>query len=167
MRGEGAVRESVRRAIFSQVPGRAAKSLRRAGLAVTLSAAAWAATAADLAVLSDAALRPALNGLLANWSHETGHRVSVSYGAAEELRRKLATGERADLVLMPRAEFDDAQRQGIFHPTMRREFALGRVPTPASAYSAGVRSGSPSAGVAAMLLEHLAGPEGRAAFAAP
>ena len=63
--------------------------------------AAHAAKADDLVVLSAAAVRPALVQLPAMVEKSTGHRVSVSFGNAAAISKKVADGERVDLVILP------------------------------------------------------------------
>ena len=80
------------------------------GLALAMGGTA---IAAEIAVLSAGAMRSALPGLVADWSHETGHRVTVSYAAAGDIRKRLAAGERPDLLILPRENFADLERQAL------------------------------------------------------
>jgi molybdate transport system substrate-binding protein len=86
-------------------------SLRRGSVAVLSLLAATAATwspfaattahADDLAILSAAAVRPALIELPALFEKATGHRVTVSFGNATAINTKVVDGERVDVVILP------------------------------------------------------------------
>ncbi len=79
--------------------------MARSALLVTLAglllASAHAAKADDLVVLSAAAVRPALIQLPAMVEKASGHRVTVSFGNATAISKKVVDGERVDVVILP------------------------------------------------------------------
>ena len=62
---------------------------------------AHGAKADDLVVLSAAAVRPALIQLPAMVEKASGHRVTVSFGNATAISKKVTDGERVDVVILP------------------------------------------------------------------
>ena len=62
---------------------------------------AHAAKADDLVILSAAAVRPALIQLPAMVEKASGHRVTVSFGNATAISKKVVDGERVDVVILP------------------------------------------------------------------
>lgn len=95
---------------------------------LALLAALWIATplgAAELVVFSAGAVKPALSELAPAWEKASGHRLSVTYHTAGDLRRKLAAGERADLVILPLENFAALDKDGMTEAATRRD--LGAV----------------------------------------
>jgi len=72
-----------------------------AALAALLLVATSTAKADDLVILSAAAVRPALLQLPAMVEKATGHRLTVSFGNATAIAKKVADGERVDVVILP------------------------------------------------------------------
>src|SRR5262249_31766571 len=87
------------------------KSVLIAGLLAF--APALCARADDLAILSAAAVRPALIELPALFAKATGHRMTVTFGNAAAIEDKVTAGGPGDLGLPPltrRARETDARR---------------------------------------------------------
>ena len=68
---------------------------------IALSLLASPAVADDLVILSAAAVRPALIQLPAMVEKATGHRVTVSFGNATAISKKVIDGDRVDVVILP------------------------------------------------------------------
>ena len=60
-----------------------------------------AAQADDLAILSAAAVRPALVQLPPLFAKAGGHRVTIAFGNATAISTKVVDGERVDIVILP------------------------------------------------------------------
>jgi len=78
-----------------------------AGLAGLLFAVN-AAHAADVSVLSAGAVEPGLKPVLAAFERESGHRVTLSFATAPQIRERVASGAaQPDLVIAPSAVLDE------------------------------------------------------------
>jgi molybdate transport system substrate-binding protein len=76
--------------------------IARVGLAgVFLTLGLAAASAADIRVFTGGAPKEALLVITPDFERQTGHKVHFTYAVIAELQRKLAAGERPDMVLMP------------------------------------------------------------------
>jgi molybdate transport system substrate-binding protein len=80
-------------------------------------------SAAELAVLSGGAMKSGLGEAIAAWEKRTGHKVKATYAPAGEMLKRLAAGERYDVVIMPVENFDALERDGIVAPGGRRPLA--------------------------------------------
>jgi len=67
--------------------------------------------AAELRVLASIALNSALNELAPAYEKETGDKLSIGYGLAAELKKRVLGGETADVIILTRPMMDDLQRQ--------------------------------------------------------
>lgn len=83
------------------------------------------AQAAELVVFSAGAVKPALTELAPQWEKKTGHKLNVTYATAGDLRRKLASGEKADVVILPLENFAAVEKDGVTDAASRRD--LGAV----------------------------------------
>lgn len=92
--------------------------------------------AAELRVLSGGAPQESLAALVPDFEARTGHRLAVTFAVVTELQRRLAAGERADLVLLPVPVIDGLVAAG----TLRSE---GRATLAVLATSVIVRAGAP------------------------
>ena len=77
-------------------------------LALALAAAAPAAQAVELRVLSAGAVEPGMRPALAAFERASGHTVRIAFAAAPELRAALKAAPVADVVVAPKAVLDDA-----------------------------------------------------------
>jgi molybdate transport system substrate-binding protein len=66
-----------------------------------LIGAATSAGAADIRVMSGGAPQEALAVLTPEFEKQTGHKVNFTFAVITELRKRLAAGEKTDMVLMP------------------------------------------------------------------
>jgi molybdate transport system substrate-binding protein len=105
-------------------------------LILALSAAAPAALAADLKVMSTVALSATLDDLKPKFERETGHTLTIVYSVIADLKKRIQEGETADVMLLSRAALDDLQNQG--------KVAAGSIVNVASSSVAiAVRAGAP------------------------
>jgi molybdate transport system substrate-binding protein len=101
--------------------------------AVSLSTAA---VGAEVTVMSGGAVKSAFTEAAKAWERKTGNKVNATFAPAGELRRKIAAGESADVLIVPRenvAEFDTA---GALAGSSGRDLA-------GVAMGAAVRKGAP------------------------
>src|SRR4051812_6752582 len=97
-------------------------------------AASGTAMAVEVKVISGGAGKSAFTEAAAAWERETGHKVVAVFAPAGELRRKLAAGEIADVVILPRENVADAA--AALDPGARYDIA-------AVSMAAAVRAGAP------------------------
>jgi molybdate transport system substrate-binding protein len=81
------------------------------------------ARAAEVAVLSGGAMKSGLSDAIPAWEKRTGHKVKATYAPAGEILKRLAAGERYDVVIMPVENFDALERDGVVAPGGRRPLA--------------------------------------------
>ncbi len=93
--------------------------------AFTFACSSLATLAADLTVFSGGAAKSAVSELVPLWGKSTGNKVTITYAAAGDLRRKLAAGERADLLILPLENFAAVEKDGLTNVATRRD--LGAV----------------------------------------
>ncbi len=94
-------------------------------LGATLAVASTSAFAKDVVVFSAGAVKAALSVLAPVWETRSGDRLMITYAAAGDLRKKLAAGERADLLILPLENFAAVEQQGLTDAASRRD--LGSV----------------------------------------
>jgi len=100
--------------------------MKRNGFIAALAAAAsLQCAAAEVTVMSAGAVKAAFTEAAAAWERDTGHKVSVVFAAAGDLRRKIAAGEAADLLVIPAENLPDLERAGAIAAPSRRD--LGAV----------------------------------------
>jgi len=75
--------------------------------------------AAEIKVLSSNAVREAYSVLFPAFEKATGHRVQVVWGGTVDLKRRVADGEVADLVIIPAADVDGLIASGKLLPRGR------------------------------------------------
>jgi molybdate transport system substrate-binding protein len=83
------------------------------------------AGARELVVFSAGAVKPALAEIAPRWQAASGHTLRISYMTAGELRRHLAEGGRADVVILPLENFAAVEAAGLTRAATRRD--LGTV----------------------------------------
>lgn len=93
--------------------------------AVVLAVGAVGALAKDVVVLSAGAVKPALEELAPAFEKRSGHKLHVTYATAGDLRRLLAQGTHADIVILPLENFVAIEKDGVTLPITRR--SLGAV----------------------------------------
>jgi molybdate transport system substrate-binding protein len=82
-----------------------------------------AAQAADLKVLSAGAMRSAMTEIVASYEKSSGNKVGISYASAGSLRAMLAKGEVADVLILPKENFAEAENEGWVIPGSRADLA--------------------------------------------
>ena len=81
------------------------------------------ATAAEVAVLSGGAMKSGFVDAAAAWEKRSGNKVKVTYAPAGEMMKRLRSGERFDLVVIPAENFDALEADSIVAPGSRRPIA--------------------------------------------
>ena len=69
------------------------------------------ARAAELKVLASVALTSALGELAPMYEHATGDKLSIGYGLAADLKKRVLDGEAADVIILTRPMMDELQKQ--------------------------------------------------------
>jgi molybdate transport system substrate-binding protein len=117
---------------------------RRAALAaavecaflLALGAAAPAAHATEVKVMSTVALTPALDELTNKYENSSGNKLVIVYGTIADLKKRIEAGETADVMILSRPALDDLQAQG--------KVVRGSIANVGSSYVAiGIRAGTP------------------------
>ena len=72
--------------------------------------------AAELKVLASVALTSALDELTPLYEKATGDKLTIGYGLAAEIKKRILDGETADVVILPRPMMDDLQKQDKLAP---------------------------------------------------
>jgi molybdate transport system substrate-binding protein len=112
---------------------------------VAVVVALWASTggigagparADDVKVFGAGAVRAIVSELAQAFQQETGHTVTLSFGTVGVTRRKLASGEPVDVVIMTDVAVDDVAKQGAVVPGTRTDIAR-------TGMGVGVREGAP------------------------
>jgi molybdate transport system substrate-binding protein len=89
--------------------------IRRALILCTTAAVigpfATATHAAEVKVLTSVALTAALNELAPAFEKATGDKLTIVYGLAAEMRKRVLEGESADVILITRPMMDELQKQ--------------------------------------------------------
>ena len=90
-----------------------ARTALAAGFAITAAfAAASAARADDIKVVSTIGVKPALPELVAQFERGSGHKVSIVWGNAATLKSRYLEGEQADVAVLTAAAIDDLIKAG-------------------------------------------------------
>ena len=78
---------------------------------VGLASSEYTARAAELKVLASVALTSALSELTPVYEKATGDKLSIGYGLAADLKKRILDGETADVIILTRPMMDDLQKQ--------------------------------------------------------
>ncbi len=105
-------------------------------IAMSLGAFATPSHAADLVVLSAAAMKTAVLALPAGFTAATGDHIRFIFGTAGFIRDKAVGGEAFDLVIVPPAPLADLVKRGLVVDGSQRKLGLVRL-------GAAVRTGTP------------------------
>jgi molybdate transport system substrate-binding protein len=81
-------------------------------LALTLTQSGGATQAAEINVFSSAAPRGALRELSPDFERSTGHRLTIHYEFAADLKRRIEAGDPFDVAILPPGMADDLTRRG-------------------------------------------------------
>ena len=93
------------------------------------------AAGAEVVVMSAGAVKSAFNDAAAAWRKASGNTVKASFAPAGELKKRLAAGEAADILVIPVENLAALERDGIVVPGTRHD--LGAV-----SMAAAVRKGA-------------------------
>ena len=85
--------------------------------------AATAGGAAEVTVLSGGAVRSAFTAAAADWEKRTGNKVKATFAPAGEMQKRLAAGERFDIVVLPAENFAGVEKEGLVDPASKRPIA--------------------------------------------
>jgi len=66
----------------------------------------------ELKVLSAGAVKRGVAKIAAEFERESGNKVTIEFATAPEIRRRVAAGETADVIVAPPAVMDDIAKQG-------------------------------------------------------
>ncbi len=91
-------------------------------LSCAIASPAWAA---DIRVLSAGALEPGLTKIAEQFRRETGNRVRVQFGTAQQLERRLNSEDPADVLICAPGLMNDQLRRGKIE--VDGHFIIGRV----------------------------------------
>jgi molybdate transport system substrate-binding protein len=101
-----------------------------------LGAAAPAAHAAEVTVMSTVALTPTLGELTSKYESSSGNKLVIVYSTIAELKKRIEAGETADVMILSRPVLDELQTTG--------KVTQGSIVNVGSSYVAiGVRAGAP------------------------
>lgn len=82
-----------------------------------------AASAAEIKVIGSPGFREAYTDLLPGFEKSAPHRVTTVWGGVNEVAKRVADGEVADIVILPAAQIDDLIRRGKLVPETRVDVA--------------------------------------------
>lgn len=93
--------------------------------------------AAEIKVISGGAIEPGLEAVAAAFEKQSGHKVHVTFNTAPQIRKRVAEGERFDVVIAPPAVLDELAKAG-------KVSGEGHVPAGRVGVGITVRSGAPA-----------------------
>ena len=105
--------------------------------------AAPVAHADDLAILSAAAVRPGLIQLPPRFQKATGHRVTLAFGNATAISKKVTDGERVDIVILPPQQLKALIGHGHLSAEGRTDLGVVRLGVAARAGGPAMAVGTP------------------------
>jgi len=109
-------------------------------LALSAIVVGGAASAADIKVIGSPGFREAYTDLLPGFEKATGHHVTTVWGGVNEIAKRVADGEAADIVILPAAQIDELIGKGKLSPEMRVNVARSGV-------GVAIRAGAPKVDV--------------------
>ncbi len=105
-------------------------------LTASLVMLAGIANAAEIKVIGSPGFREAYNELVPAFEKASGHHVMTQWGGVNEVAKRVANGETADVVILPVAQIDDLLKQGKLVAGSRTDVAKSGV-------GVAIRSGAP------------------------
>jgi len=95
--------------------------LRAAATAALISSSmmpinGFVANAAEVKMVASVALTSALDELIPAFERATGNKVTIGYGLAAELKKRILEGDPADVVILTKPMMDDLQMQDKLSP---------------------------------------------------
>jgi molybdate transport system substrate-binding protein len=122
------------------------------------------ATAAEIKVIGSPGFREAYQDLLPGFEKATGHHVTTIWGGVNEIAKRVADGETADIVILPAAQIDDLIKRGKLATETRADVAKSGigVATRTGAAKIDIRSGDAvkTALLGAKSIAYSTGPSG-------
>src|SRR5215510_14476067 len=76
----------------------------------------YAASAAEIKILSAGAVEPGLKAAASAFQKESGHEVKLTFNTAPQIRKRIADGEVQDVVIAPPALIDELSKAGKLAP---------------------------------------------------
>jgi molybdate transport system substrate-binding protein len=110
------------------------------GLLLVL-ASAMGAHAAEIKVISTIGVNSAVSELAPQFEQQTGHKLAITFGVANVLKRQIEAGETFDLAIMTAAVTDDLIKQGRLVAATRTDVARGGI-------GVAIREGAPRPDIA-------------------
>ena len=96
-------------------------------LAASVVMLAGIANAAEIKVIGSPGFREAYNELVPAFEKASGHHVVTIWGGVNEVAKRVAGGETADVVILPVAQIDDLLKQGKLVAGSRTDVAKSGV----------------------------------------
>lgn len=87
------------------------------------TAFASGASATEITVMSGGAVKSAFTEAVKAFESRTGHKVSATYAPAGDLRKKIAAGEFADVLIVPRENVAEFEKNGALAAGTTRDLA--------------------------------------------
>lgn len=81
----------------------------------------------ELRVLSAGAVKRGVSRIAAAFERTTGHRVAVEFSTGPEVRKRVAAGETADVIIAPPAVMDDIAKHGKLRADTRTFLGRSRM----------------------------------------
>jgi molybdate transport system substrate-binding protein len=85
--------------------------------------AAMATHAAEITALSGGAVKSAFTEAVAAWEKKTGDKIAVTFAPAGEMQKRIAAGEKFDIVVMPSENLPALERDGLIAADSKRAIA--------------------------------------------
>lgn len=82
-------------------------------------------TAAEIRVLSAGAVQPGMAKVIQTFRRETGHDLQVTFATAPVISKRIAGGDKIDVVVAPAAVLDELVRAG--HASLQQRVTVGRI----------------------------------------
>lgn len=109
-------------------------AMKTAWIAATMLA--LGAQAAEVRLLSGGAVKAPVTDASPAWEKATGHRLDAFFGPAGELRKRLTSGERADVIIVPAENLAEYDKAGLVDLATRKDLGVVSI-------GAAVRKGAP------------------------
>src|SRR5262245_32704443 len=94
-------------------------------IAISLALLTSPVGAAEIKVISAGAVRAIINGMIEQYSKETGHKFDFTVGTTGQLREAIASGQHADLIITSAPLMEEIEKTGKLTAGSRTD--LGRV----------------------------------------
>jgi molybdate transport system substrate-binding protein len=119
--------QSVRRKVESAMAPRSILSFAVRVAVVLASALGAIANAAEIKVLSTVGVKSVVDELGPQFERETGHKLAITFGIANVMRKQIEAGESFDLAIMTAPVADALIKQGKMVAATRTDVARGGI----------------------------------------